>query len=128
MFIVGMLSWWYGVGWLRRSEMVRERLAATVDYFSIGLLIRTLFSPFRQIGAGKVNGPLAVKWQAFLDRTVSRVIGALVRIAIIFIGCVTIAFYTLIGGLTLILWVFIPFLPLIGFILFVTGWVPFKWN
>ncbi len=128
MFIVAMLSWWYGVGWLRRSEIVRERLVATLDYFSIHLLVRTLFSPYRQISAGKVSGSFQVKFQASLDRLVSRFIGALIRTTIIIVGCGTIVFYSLIGALTLIMWIFVPFLPVIGFILFVSGWIPFQWN
>ncbi|MET0979649.1 MAG: hypothetical protein ABWX90_00140, partial [Candidatus Saccharimonadales bacterium] len=60
MFVIGTLSWWYGAGWRQRLAMLRERLANTIDYFSIDLLARTLFSPFRQISAGKVNGPIGV--------------------------------------------------------------------
>lgn len=79
MFIVGLLSWWYGAGWVAEAKRVRERIASTADYFSIDLLVKTLFSPFRQISAGKVNGPLGVKWRAFVDRLISRCIGALIE-------------------------------------------------
>jgi len=128
MFIVGLLSWWYGAGWRQRAMLIRERLARTVDYFSIDLLLKTLFAPFRQISAGKINGPLAVKWRAFVDRTISRVIGSIIRIFIILIGCVSIVFYTVIGLATLVLWAIVPALPLVGFLLFISGWTPFSWN
>ena len=127
MFIVGMLSWWYGAGWLERIKLIQERIVRTVDYFSIGLLAKTLFSPFRQISAGKVSGPIAVKWRAFVDRTVSRVIGAFVRTFIILIGCITIILYCLVGLLTLVVWALVPLFPFIGFLLFISGWVPFSW-
>lgn len=128
MFIVGMLSWWYGVGWIERAKLIRERMARTVDYFSITLLIKTLFAPFRQISAGKVNGPLGVKWRAFIDRTISRVIGALIRTIIILIGCVTITLYGLVGIVTMVVWAIVPLVPFIGFLLFISGWVPVSWN
>ena len=124
MFIVGLLSWWYGAGWRQRAMLIRERVARTVDYFSIDLLLKTLFAPFRQISAGKINGPIAVKWRAFVDRTISRVIGSIIRIFIILIGCVTIILYGVMGLATLVLWAIIPALPLIGFLLFISGWTP----
>jgi hypothetical protein len=128
MFIVGMLSWWYGAGWIERAKLIRERIARTVDYFSINLLFKTLFSPFRQISAGKVNGPIGLKWRAFIDRTISRVIGAFIRIVIIVIGCVTIALYCIVGLVTMIIWAVVPLFPIIGFLLFISGWVPVSWN
>lgn len=126
MFVVGILSWWYGAGWRRRFTMLKERLANTMDYFSIDLLVRTLFSPFRQISAGTVNGPLSVKLQAFFDKLVSRVIGAMVRLTMIIVGTGAIAMHSLIGATTLIIWAIVPIFPLIGILLFVFGWVPWS--
>jgi hypothetical protein len=124
MFIVGILSWWYGAGWRQRFTMLRERLATTVDYFSIDLLATTLFAPFRQISAGQVNGPLGVKFRAFLDRIISRSIGAMVRSTMIVIGVAAILLHSVIGCITLIVWAVLPLLPFVGFWLYVTGWLP----
>ncbi|HEX7483556.1 MAG TPA: hypothetical protein VF281_00230 [Candidatus Saccharimonadales bacterium] len=124
MFIVGILSWWYGAGWRHRFSMLRERLATTIDYFSIDLLAGTLFSPFRQISAGHVNGSLGVKFHAFLDRLISRCIGAMVRSTMIVIGTAAIILHSLIGCATLVVWAFLPLLPLIGLYLFTIGWLP----
>lgn len=124
MFIVGMLSWWYGPGMVARSQLVLERLKSTVDYFSIDLLLKTLFSPFRQISAGKVDGSLGVIFRAWVDRTISRIIGFFVRIVIIFIGIFSVSFHGLLGILTLVCWMVIPLLPFIGFIVWLSGWVP----
>lgn len=123
-----MLSWWYGAGWKARALMIRERLEQTLDYFSIDILLRTLFSPYRQISAGQVSGPLAVKWRAFVDRTISRIIGAIVRTMIILIGSFTIVFYALLGVFVLLLWACLPLLPVVGFVLFISGWVPPLWK
>lgn len=123
-----MLSWWYGAGWMQRSRLVRERLARTLDYFSIDILLRTLFSPYRQISAGGVSGPIGLKWRAFVDRTISRLVGAVVRTAIIITGSFVIVFHSLLGLLVLILWGVMPLLPLIGFVLFISGWTPVLWK
>ncbi len=124
---MGSLQWWYGAGWLQTIKRVQEKLAATADYFSIGLLFKTLFMPFRQISAGKPRGPLAVRWQAFVDRLVSRAIGAMIRTAIIGIGCLWIAIRVVISGVFIVGWGIVPLLPIVGVVLMASGWVP-TWN
>lgn len=126
MFIVGLFSWWYGAGWRQRAVFLREQLAAMADYFSIDLLLRTLFNPFRQISAGGVRGPLGVQMHAFFDRVISRCIGAMIRSAIIIIGAMGLALHAVIGGIMLVAWLFVPLLPLVGLILWFLGWTP--WN
>ena len=124
MFIVGLLSWWYGAGWMQRLTLVCERLIATADYFSIDLLLKTLFAPFRQISAGQVDGPIGVRWRAFVDRLVSRFIGAIVRLFMILFGSVTLIIFAIIGGASVVFWGLIPLLPLIGVVMTAIGWAP----
>ena len=126
MFIVGLLQWWYTDGWRRRSIMLKERLDRTMDYFSISLLIKTMFSLFRQDGAGSVNGPLSVKINAFFGRLISRAIGAMIRSAVLIIGCFTIAFTAIGGMIALALWSIVPLVPIIGALLALTGWMPWR--
>jgi hypothetical protein len=126
MAILGMLTWWYTTGWKLRALRLREKIAATIDYFSIDLLVKTLFAPFRQISAGRVDGPIGVKTQAFFDRLISRMIGAIMRTIMIIAGVITILIHSLIGVVSLVLWAFTPFLPFVGLWLFLIGWIPWK--
>ncbi len=126
MFIVGLLRWWYTIGWSQRARMVMNRLDGTMDFFSIGLLLRTMFSLFRQDGAGSIDGPLSVKFQAFLGRLISRFIGAIIRFTVLLVGLVTIAAQAILGLLVLALWVLVPATPVIGFVLMTAGWVPWQ--
>ena len=103
---------------------MRERLASALDYFSIDLLLQTFFAPFRQISAGQVSGPIGVQWRAFVDRLISRCIGAVVRFFVIIIGIVSIIFFSVVGGLSLLLWPIVPLFPLIGLLLTFIGWTP----
>lgn len=127
MFIVGLLSWWYTAGWWHRVHRLHEKLESTLDYFSIGLLLRTLFSPFRQISAGRVRGPLGVQLRAWVDRLVSRLIGAMVRTVVIFVGLVTIVVHVVLGSIIVIGWALVPLLPVVGAVVAYTGWVP-SWS
>jgi hypothetical protein len=124
MFIVGILSWWYGPGWRERISIMREYVDSTMDFFSIGLLLKTLFSPFRQISAGKVSGPLAVQMRAFADRLISRMIGGLIRSVMVVVGICAIILTTIVGCIGLVLWAFVPLLPVIGVVLWLAGWMP----
>jgi hypothetical protein len=122
MLFVSLIRWWYTDGWRRRAKIVSTRLDGVIDYFSIDLLIKTLFAPFRQISAGKVDGPLGVQMRALADRLISRVIGALIRLILLILGMLTIAAQAIFGLIILVLWLFVPALPIVGVILAVMGW------
>lgn len=124
MVIVWALSWWYGAGWKERLLQIRLQLESSYDYFSIGLLARTLFSPYKQISAGQVAGPIGARWRAFVDRLISRIIGAFVRLLFIVVGSAWLMIQVLFGALILSVWPLAPVLPLVGFVLMLSGWVP----
>lgn len=126
MFIVGMFTWWYSGGWLQCVLSVRDRLLSTYDYFSIDLLIKTLFAPFRQISAGKVRGPIGVQLRALFDQLISRVIGGVVRSAVIVIGSLTLCIVALLGAFRIVIWPLIPLLPIVGVVFAMTGWIPWQ--
>jgi len=124
MFLVGILSWWYGDGWKQRLQLIKSRLARSSDYFSIGQLASTLFAPYRQISAGGVSGPIGVQLRASVDRLISRIVGMFVRLFVLIFGIVVISLQAVIGVAFLIFWMIIPIFPVIGLIIFATGWVP----
>lgn len=121
-----MMTWWYTLGWRQCLERVKNRVEATMDFFSIGLLLRTLFAPFRQISAGRVRGPIGVQMQAFFDRLISRLIGMVVRLLMIMIGGVTIIINLISGLFVVVAWAFVPLMPIIGLVLFLMGWMPWS--
>ena len=104
--------------------MIKDRLAASADFFSIGLLASTLFAPFRQISAGNVVGPIGDQIRAFFDRLISRTIGAFVRTSVIIFGLVVMSLQAIFGLIVLVSWLIIPLLPIIGLIMTVIGWTP----
>ena len=124
MLIVGFLRWWYGAGWRVRIAMIGERLMRLFDYFSIDLLIKTWFAPFRQIGTEQAQPGLAGQLRAFFDRLVSRVIGGAVRTIMMIVGMIALAFVGIFGIIEGVGWLLVPLFPVIGAILFAIGWVP----
>jgi hypothetical protein len=121
MMIVALFSWWYGAGWARAAKRVGGRMEAMLEAFSVALLARTLFSPFRQISAGQVRGSFDAQMRAMGDRLFSRFFGAFVRTLFILIGLGGAALAGIFGVIELILWPVIPFLPVISVVLALTG-------
>ena len=126
MVIVGLLSWWYTVGWRQRLTFMHDKLVSQYDFFSFDLLLKTLFAPFRQISADGVEGPIGVKFRAWVDQLISRCIGAVVRIIVLLVGLVMILCSLLFNALMVLVWAVVPALPIIGIILAVIGWVPWQ--
>ncbi|MEO8691795.1 MAG: hypothetical protein ABI397_03370 [Candidatus Saccharimonas sp.] len=126
MLIVGVISWWYTTGWVRCFREAGGKLLGIYDYFSIDLLLRTLFSPFRQISAGKINGPIGVQLRNLVDKLLSRVIGAVMRTLVIVIGSVTLLISSILQMLKLVVWPLVPLLPIVAIWFAAVGWVPWK--
>ncbi len=126
MAIVGILLWWYTDGWKQTLRSSGARLRSLLDYFSIDILLRTLFSPFRQIAASGVDGPIGLKLRAFGDRLVSRLVGAVVRTIVMLVGITTILLMFVWSVISAVLWGILPLLPIIGLILMLIGWIPWK--
>lgn len=124
MQLVSLLSWWYSGGVRRMLSQVRVRFAGLLDYFSIDLLIRTLFAPFRQISAGSVNGPIGLQIRAFFDQLISRVIGSVVRTIVILVGCIAIILQGIVSAIYILLWLAMPLVPIVGLIMMLVGWIP----
>lgn len=124
MFLVGLISWWYGKGWRRFVHSVRLRLDRTLDFFSVGILLKTLFSPFRQISAGGINGSLGDKIRGLLDQLISRMVGMIARSFVLIFGLIYIALQLAVSALLIIFWGLIPLLPIAGLILMAIEWTP----
>jgi hypothetical protein len=123
MVFVALFSWWYTAGWAELARRVVGRATGVLQTFSVGLLARTLFAPFRQISAGGVQGPLNAQVRALGDRLFSRIFGAVIRAFFILFGLVGALFMALLGLVQLVLWPLVPVLPVLGVILALTGWV-----
>lgn len=65
-----------------------------------------------------------MRMRKFLDRLVSRFIGALLRTIVMLIGIFYITAKTIYGLFILLLWPLLPILPIAFFAMFIIGWTP----
>lgn len=124
MFVVGLISWWYSVGWRRMVASVWDSVERLYDTFSLGLLLKTLFAPWRQISAGQVRGPIGVQIRAFFDRLFSRVIGGFIRTVTLIVGLIALCVMLLVGLMRIVVWPLVPIMPLVMVLFAIVGWVP----
>ncbi|HUD11971.1 MAG TPA: hypothetical protein VMS08_06175 [Candidatus Saccharimonadia bacterium] len=117
MLIAAFLEWWYGAGWRDASFRLKNRLKMTYLSFSVPILLRTMFAPWRRISTPP-GSSIQQKLTAVLDNVVSRAVGFVVRLMALIMGCLLLLIYSLVGGLLLILW---PVLPILGPALIVGG-------
>lgn len=127
MFLVGLISWWYGRGWVEQWRRSGDMLLRTLEFFSIGQLASTLFSPFRQISVGSSgNGSFSSAISAFFDKLISRIIGGFVRLFTILAGITIIFIQVVYVGLIMAFWWAVPLLPFAGVAAFLLGWMPYE--
>lgn len=118
MLVISMLQWWYGDGWRLFFQEFLDKLRNAADFFSIKLLVRDMFVPFRQISVGEGNSPsLSARISVFFDKLLSRLIGAVVRIFLLIIGTILIILEAVAGAILAILWPLAPFLVILCIVL-----------
>ena len=113
MLIVAFFSWWYTAGWGQLGRRARLRITGMLDFFSVGMLLKSLFAPFRQISVGRVSGSLDTQLRAWADRQISRGIGAMVRLAVILFGLLATMVMITVSVFLLALWPLVPLIPVI---------------
>ena len=121
-----MFLWWYSRGWSVFIHKLRSLFANITDFFSMDSLLRTLFQPFRQISASSAHADssLDLKFHMFLDRLVSRFIGFSTRLILLIIGLFIIIVGSIVSLFLIIIWPLIPFAPIAGIILSISGVAP----
>ena len=124
MLVAAFFSWWYGRGWRDQVGRVKTSLARINDTFSIPLLLKTFFAPFRQISAGETGRSLDEKFRAALDKLFSRLIGAFMRFFVIIAGVVIMFLMLVLSLIRLLLWPLLPLLPIAGVVLITTVGTP----
>lgn len=108
-----MITWWYGLGWLQRVASLKAQLANWMKYFSLGILLKTLFQPWKQITTVAGSGTsLDAKKDALIDNMVSRLVGFLVRSSVFFVALLVVAVVLVVNVVYVLIWPLIPLSPI----------------
>jgi len=84
-------------------------------YFSIPLLLKTLFSPWRRYVWFYPRGFDIGKYlEIWISNLMSRIIGAIMRIFLIIFGLIYEIFILLLGSFIFLIWFFLPLILIFG--------------
>ena len=107
MFLVELFKWWYGFGWLEALRGVLGSAKKTARQFSIPLLLRNLFAPWKQIVA-LPGRSIDDKFRAMIDNLVSRTIGFFVRLLTLLAALIVISLSAAASLALAVVWPLIP--------------------
>lgn len=118
MAIVYLLGWWYGQGWAWVLQGILKLLQAINQTFSVAILLRTIFAPWKQIQSPKSFHNF---FQSTLDNFVSRWIGATIRLGMLFVAGIFTFLLMLAGVVAALVWPLLPLLAAVLPIMAITG-------
>ena len=88
-----------------------------LNYFSIFLLLKTLFSPWRRYTWAYPRGFDIGKYlEVFISNLISRILGLILRVFLIIIGTLTEIFIIFAGLAVFLAWLILPILLIAGLI------------
>lgn len=115
MIVLSFISWWYGVGWLQQWQSIVPNIKRVADIFSVDILSRTMFAPWKQIIASTRNdSSIEARFRASIDNIISRFVGFFVRFFTLLVALIALIITVVYLVLKAMLW---PILPLLIFIL-----------
>jgi hypothetical protein len=103
-------SWYYGRGLGSFLELEKNWLVFLWRHFAIAELIFTLFYPWKRDLTGRYwRGFQPLKsLERLVDNLIARLIGAIVRLAVIFSGVLSVAAFLVLALILLFVWIFPP--------------------
>lgn len=115
MVLLDLLIWWYTVGWVKLIRKQSETIKGVYNQFSVAILVRTLFSPWKRIVTQSRN--IREQLEAIRDNAVSRFVGFTIRIFVLSAAMGIIALLFVVSVLLIIVWPLIPIAWLIPFLI-----------
>ena len=118
--IFEMLRWWYGTGWLQATHRIGTWTKGVERIFSISLIFRTLFAPWRRI-VSITGKSFDAKIRDALDNLVSRCVGFTIRFGVLIVAGIATLFTFIAGILVVGLWPLLPFITIYCIVRSITG-------
>jgi len=102
-----LLIWWYKEGWINAWRNIPRGIKKIQLAFSLPILLKTLFSPWKQITSGGGRS-LDEKIRSLVDNLVSRSVGFFVRFGVVLSALLLTAMVSLLSLGMAIVWPVIP--------------------
>lgn len=102
-------------------EVWQNYISFALNYFSLPILLKSLFAPWRKYRWKYPKGFDVIEFfNTLVSNSVSRFLGAIVRIILIVAGIIFQIFVLLAGAVVFLFWILIPFIAIAGFLFALT--------
>lgn len=103
------ILWHYTLGLRSAAVFGGNLLRFLFNFFSVVLLLKTLFTPWRRLGEGYAKGLRPGAWfETLIVNTLMRLIGAIIRLSLIVAGLATLVVGVVLAVVILIVWLLLP--------------------
>jgi hypothetical protein len=116
-FLGDIFGWWYTKGIRDFFIYLKAIFFKITDIFSVRLLLRTFFSPWKRDITSMEGLPLNQMIQVIVFNLISRIIGAFIKAIILFIYLIALSVFVALALFLILLWVFLPLISIIGLII-----------
>lgn len=106
--VLAFVLWWVKIVPTDIFSITLKIIGKLFDYFSIDLLLKTLFLPWKRDEIDTSNLSLDLKFRVWMMNLMSRLIGATVRMGVVLIGVAAIASAFITGLIILVGFVILP--------------------
>ncbi len=110
------IIWHYTKAWQDSVRVIENYLWFVGNFFSINLLLRTLFSPWRRLSVSGGKGGEESFFGALLINTLMRGVGFLIRSATIVLGAVVVLLTIVLSAAFIVVWLCLPVLVVLFFL------------
>lgn len=116
-FIGDIFGWWYTKGIRDFFIYLKAILLKLTDIFSVKLLLRTFFSPWKRDITSMEGLPLNQMLQVIVFNLVSRLIGAFIKAIILFIYLIALTVFFAVALSLVLIWLLLPIITILGIII-----------
>lgn len=106
------LVWWYKEAFTRFFLFLRQFVIYLTDLFSVKLLLKTLFAPWKRDQISAEGQSLQQRFQVWSLNLTSRLIGAVVKLIVMLVFLAVASFALLLAIIAIIVWLLWPILTL----------------
>jgi hypothetical protein len=106
--MITYFSWWYGQGLVSFWQAILVMTGKIYSYFSISILLRTLFDPWKRDNFKIENASLQDRMKLASDNLISRLVGFVIRLFTMIFGLLATVLFFVIMFLILLIWLLLP--------------------
>lgn len=111
------IVWHYTLAWVDLSRICRDLIWFIYNFFSLSVLMKTLFSPWRRLGETYPDHfNLSEIFASFFINSFMRLIGFIIRLLLIIFGSLALFVSVLLGMVIFVIWLFLPLITIAGLI------------